>query len=330
MGNQISQIGHYIPWTVSPEETPIDEEQEEIQIVVNPSLHPKKQENPEYVVAFQMTYLTYLLESFRVLTQTCTSFSQVRILLFGNLYLPAQSSLDLGTHCISGRIFQRLRATHLGDMSGKVCLGTTIRHTIDLVKSDLTPRVLIIYLSSWVFRYPNEIGLSDHEYDLYLAIQEAYQVPLYIVFKVTSHLIPDYHRLEREILQIHPSQKLNMDCSHTYDNHTSRASEEYISWWYSQFENKLQGNHLVRPRLINPNLLNVETSYCCKCQQVSAVKSKSCFHMFCHTCLPDISNDCPICQEKAEKAENGRQLFQQGNTNLNYSLSKNICHSLSD
>ena len=43
------------------------------------------------------------------------------------------------------------------------------------IKKDKTPRVLIIYMNAWITRKYNDKHLSIFEYDVYTAIQEAFQ-----------------------------------------------------------------------------------------------------------------------------------------------------------
>ena len=255
----------------------------------------------ERVVAFQMTFIDRLIKDFQQQSEYLIDSSpEVRILLFGNLYLPSQSCLDMGRHHIYDEMVERIQATHLGNMSGKVCLGTIVRHTIDLIKVDKQSRILTIYLNNWVYRGNKVIGLSDHEYDLFQAILEAYNVALYIIFKIPPHLQKNYFILKNELSNQMPEKKLNIEYQLLWEKNLPNKSQAYFDWWMSQTKKDKDTTNVVRPRLCNPYLLNQETSICGLCQKKAAVKSLPCFHMFCQQCLisrADNSqkNACPIC-----------------------------------
>lgn len=315
MGNR---FGYYLKWPDTSFPTPAlplyhqetgDSHQEIYQsqnIYLNVLESNPESPQHEMVVAFQMTFIDRLVRAFQQHSDyQINSSSEVRILLFGNLYLPSQSCLDMGSHHIYSKMLERIQSTYIGNMSGKVCLGTTIRHTIDLIKADKQSRILTIYLNNWLYRGPKVIGLSDHEYDLFQAILEAYNVALYIIFRVPSYLKKNYYTLEKELLSQLPKKKLNIEYHSLWEDNIPDKSQAYFNWWKSQ--NKKIGDNtlVVRPRLCNPYLLNQETSICCFCRKKAAVKSLACFHMFCQQCLifsiyKTQKKHCPICPIKSE------------------------------
>ena len=265
----------------------------------------------KWVSAIPMTQLKKTMDAIQYWWNQ-NNVSSMHFIGYGNIFLPIQSVIDFGSHACDSNIFLKLSSNPLGDDSGNITVGNSIRYIIDQIKKDKTPRVLIIYMNAWITRKYNDKHFSIFEYDVYTAIQEAFQVPLFVIFKprdleVYSDFYTNYARFETDYTLMYPQFTKNFTLQIPGNNNPDQDIRHYFDWWYINYSDRLKGNNLVRPRLYNPKLLNTHSSLCCLCNFNTAVIAKPCFHMFCQSCNPKKTH-CPLCPIPYNL---GRQLLRE-------------------
>lgn len=255
--------------------------------------------NFKSVIAMEMSEIDSVISSIHHWWDRNKMVFTLHLIGYGNIFIPVQSIINFGLHTKYSDIFDTLSNNTLGNYTGNIALGNTIRYMIDEIKRDKIPRVLMIHMTSWITRSNHDKYFSKCEYDLYSAIKESYSVPLFIIFipsTVSSYsaIYPAYSIFETDFKNIENPDLLNFMIQQQNKFVFDQEINCYFKWWFKNYSYKIEGNHLVRPRLYDPKLLNKQTSLCCVCCLNNSVVAKPCFHMICQSCNKQ-SSECPLC-----------------------------------